>query len=132
MPDGKWYLTYAQWEGNDVPCLDMLERNKSNYQYTSADQTIQRGKYPFAPTRLLTTDDLKDLTLEDLQIMCNEIYARHNMIFKDGGKMDKYFGSQSWYLPRSKNKESLLSDIEKENVKMIKKRNQPNKLILLT
>ncbi len=67
------------------------------------------------------------MNLEDLQIMRNEIFARYNYIFKSGGEMDTYFKKQSWYIRINKNVDQLLTDIEKVNIKSIRKVEQVKK-----
>ncbi|TLP72897.1 YARHG domain-containing protein [Maribacter sp. ACAM166] len=76
-------------------------------------------KYPESSTRQLTKSELTKLSLEELQIMRNEIYGRHGYIFKEGGKMMKYFSEQSWYKPQFTNVDSKLTTIEKSNVELI-------------
>ena len=52
--------------------------------------------------------------------MRNEIFARYGYIFKEGGEMEKYFKSQDWYTPEHKNVNDFLTEIEKENLKLIR------------
>jgi hypothetical protein len=50
-----------------------------------------------------------------------EIYARHGMKFKEKDVQD-YFDGQIWYTPiyePDKFDESMLSDIEKENIEIL-------------
>ena len=78
------------------------------------------GKFTQASTRLLTTNDLKNLSKSDLKIMRNEIFARYGYKFKDGGEMDNYFSKQDWYSPQHSIVTSFLTKIEKANIKLIK------------
>ncbi len=78
------------------------------------------GKYPFASQRLLTTNELKAYTANELRIMRNEIFARHGYIFIKGGEMDTYFRKQSWYKPKYSNVNNLMSKIEMQNIQTIK------------
>lgn len=78
---------------------------------------------PDSSTRLLTYDDIKHLSKKQLKLARNEIYARHNRKFDDD-EIRAYFESQSWYKGKINPKdfsESMLSKIEKMNVKFIKK-----------
>lgn len=76
-------------------------------------------------TRLLTANELTALTEEELQIANNEIFARHGRKFEDE-KMKMYFESKSWYNGTIEIQEfdtqyeSILSDVEKANVQLIK------------
>jgi len=78
------------------------------------------GRYPEASNRLLTDSDLNGKGLWELKIMRNEIFARHSYIFKTP-LMVIYFGKQKWYSPKYPDIFMQLSDIEKENIKLIRK-----------
>jgi len=51
--------------------------------------------------------------------MRNEIFARHGYIFQTP-KWKAYFQNQSWYSPKNSDVNSLLTDIELENIPRIK------------
>jgi len=78
------------------------------------------GVYPQGSQRLLTLAELTGVSKSDLQIMRNEIFARHGYIFKSAD-MKKYFAQQNWYRPMYSDINSMLTEIEKKNVEMIKK-----------
>ncbi len=78
---------------------------------------------PDSDTRLLTDDDVKDLTKEELRLARNEIFARHGRKFKDA-ELQAYFDSKSWYkgtIEPDAFDNNTLSSIEKANIEMIKK-----------
>lgn len=79
-----------------------------------------KGLYPQASERLLTMNELSNMSQEDLRIMRNEIYARHGFIFKKED-MRHYFSVQPWYQPLFNNVDNLLSEIEKKNIVLIKR-----------
>ena len=59
--------------------------------------------------------------------MRNEIFARYGYRFKKAGTMEKHFQGQAWYQnlsPPEKPIQSLLSDIEKENIKRLRQAEQ--------
>lgn len=58
------------------------------------------------------------LSVEDLDIMRNEIFARYGLKFKTE-KWQKYFSTKPWYKPQSDNVDSKLTDIEKHNIQVI-------------
>ncbi len=78
------------------------------------------GKYPMTSLRNLTSSDLSGMSLWDLKIMRNEIFARHGYIFKTQD-MKSYFESQSWYRGQYSDVTSMLTDIEKQNIELIKR-----------
>ncbi|MBQ6613148.1 MAG: YARHG domain-containing protein [Alistipes sp.] len=80
-------------------------------------QPVLKGHWPFTSSRYISESDLYGMSLADLRIMRNEIYARHGYIFKTQ-EMKQYFAQQSWYRPISAN--VTLSQIEQHNVSVIK------------
>ncbi len=60
------------------------------------------------------------LTIEDLDIMRNEIFAEYGYKFKSE-KWQNYFKKKQWYFPQHDNVDKFLSDIEKENIQTILK-----------
>lgn len=73
--------------------------------------------FPSSDRVYLTPSQVSSLTNYELGIARNEIYARHGYIFSTP-KYIKYFNSQSWYTPISKN--VTLNRIEEYNVSLIK------------
>lgn len=80
-----------------------------------------KGKYPEASTKVLSESYLGSLNSSELKIMRNEIYARYSYKFIEGGKMDKYFSTQSWYYPHYSNVDQFLTQIEHKNISLIRK-----------
>lgn len=78
---------------------------------------------PESGTKLLSTSDLQGLSVQQLRIARNEIYARHGRTFKDA-ELQNYFASCSWYKRNSAynyaNENSNLNSIEKQNIITIK------------
>jgi len=85
------------------------------------DSMFFSGKYPFTSYEFLSEEKLQNMAKQDLKIMRNEIYARYNYIFTPGGEMDKYFRTLNWYSAINKSVDSFMTDIEKQNIELIKK-----------
>ncbi len=82
-----------------------------------------RGPLPDFMTTPLTEAALADLSTRDLDLMRNEIYARHGRRFARGD-LQAYFESQPWYRPLYAPDEfptSLLSAVQKRNVDVIQR-----------
>ena len=92
---------------------DSATQNNKEYNQST-------GKYPYTSERLLTDDDVRNISQADLRIMRNEIYARHGLIFQSAD-MKNYFSAQSWYTPKFDNVIDMLSAIEKNNIALIKR-----------
>lgn len=88
-------------------------------EYNDIGESDTPGEYPQASDRYLSADDLQGMSKDELQVMRNEIYARHCYIFKTE-KMQEYFSGRPWYSPLHNNVDDMLSDIEKANIKLIK------------
>lgn len=67
--------------------------------------------------RVLTKEELKELSLDELGYLRNEFYARKGFIFKTT-KMKSYFGKMPWY--EGRHNTVTLSNTELENVYVIR------------
>ncbi len=81
-------------------------------------QFSTQGLYPQASERILTRSDISGITKAELEIMKNEIFARHGLIFKSP-EMSSYFSQQSWYQGLYEDVTSKLTDIEKQNIALL-------------
>lgn len=68
---------------------------------------------------LIQNNQLKGKTLEELQLLRNEILARKGYVFSTE-IYSKYFENQSWYKPVSSNDKIELNATEKQNVELLK------------
>jgi DNA-directed RNA polymerase subunit RPC12/RpoP len=93
-----------------------IEKNSTESSNLSSSDYI----LPDSDKRALSEEDIAALTKGQLRLARNEIYARHGYEFKSAD-LQKYFSSKSWYnaVPSST---SSLNDVEKENVKLLKAR----------
>jgi hypothetical protein len=78
------------------------------------------GIYPQGSLEELSEQQVDNISSGDLEIFRNEIYARHGLCFK-GKYLKAYFELQPWYVPTSVDVRDQLTDIEKENIVLIKK-----------
>ncbi|MFL6557532.1 MAG: YARHG domain-containing protein, partial [Bacillus sp. (in: firmicutes)] len=78
--------------------------------------------FPGSNIRRLTESEIEYLSLEELSLARNEIFARHGRIFKTDA-LQYYFEGKSWYNPDPYYDDNL-SNIETYNVNLIKKREE--------
>ena len=73
--------------------------------------------------KILSNDEINTLDIEKLNLAYNEIFARYGHDFVDD-ELRAYFGTKIWYKPIAGKKATLeeLSDIEKQNLELIKNR----------
>jgi hypothetical protein len=95
--------------------------NKAQERITQleAKRPLLGGLYPQASERILSESDFNGLNKWDIKIMRNEIFARHNYIFKTTD-MKNYFQQQPWYQGLYNDVTKQLSPIERINVAFIK------------
>lgn len=79
------------------------------------------GDYPEASKQILNDTYLMSLNLRQLKVMRNEIYARYDYKFQEGGEMDKHFKSKKWYQGNYDNVEQWFTELELKNIESIKK-----------
>lgn len=100
--------------------LDMQKNSQSSLNNGNSSAGGNSSLYPQASDRLLTSDDVNNLSGWDLKIMRNEIFARHGYIFKKE-EMQNYFQYEKWYTPRYDNVDDMITDVEKKNIELIKR-----------
>lgn len=101
------------------------ERYKGNTIYEITSMTYYDDKdyiIPTSGTKLLTKNDVKDMSKQQLALARNEIYARHGRRFQMAEFRD-YFAKKSWYKENPNynydNEGSNLNDIEAKNVVLL-------------
>lgn len=94
---------------------------------TPPPQAAWGGRWPWTSGRLIQPDDLMPLSLLELELMRNEIYARHGWVFNRRDLQD-YFARQPWYSPKgdlstreqaNRWAQAELTPIEKKNIQII-------------
>ena len=87
--------------------------------YTNED--IEKDAFFFPSDSVLITEgELEKLDDKTVELIKNEIYARHGYIFTNRA-LKKYFESFNWYEPSEEYSPNLLNPTEKANLKTIKK-----------
>lgn len=87
----------------------------------SVTDTLTTGAEPFFMQRPVTEDDLRGKSMWELDVMRNEIYARHGRRFARND-LQSYFAGQPWYEARYEASEfptSLMTDVQLRNVQAI-------------
>jgi len=120
---------YLEWEHrvfNDINTLGIDTRRSDTYR--ERDFILD-----FSSERAITSSDLEGLSLEELRLARNEIYARHGYIF-NVPVLIEWFNSKEWYrsiTPKISRedfyaiKPSPLSNLEVENInKIVERENQ--------
>lgn len=116
-----WYKASDRYDSKQ---LSPIERK--NLQTIVAAQRSQR-KLALAPgdlelfeNRLITEQMLQGLSLHELRLLRNEVYARHGRQFR-APWLQQYFWSQPWYEQNEDFRDEQLSGSDKQNVETIVK-----------
>jgi hypothetical protein len=116
-----WYRPANQY---DPKRLSVVERK--NLQLIDTIQRQQRrvalspGDMELFENKLISDQLLRGLSLHELRLLRNEIYARHGRIFKTIW-IQQYFGGQPWYDPKEDFKDEDISGSDKTNIETIVK-----------
>ncbi|HEX5833950.1 MAG TPA: YARHG domain-containing protein [Pyrinomonadaceae bacterium] len=114
-----WYFPSDKY---DAKKLSAIERK--NLQLLSGAQKKQRrvallpGDMEFFENRKISEQMLHGLSLHELRLLRNEIYARHGRMFR-ADWLQQYFYVQPWYNPDENFKDEDLSGTDKLNVETI-------------
>jgi uncharacterized caspase-like protein len=119
--DGSFYFSGSS--GNRVATADPetnILPSTSNMVAIAPSSARAQSDFLLADsdTRLLTSNDLKGLSKDDLRIARNEIFARRGRYFSSPDLTSR-FSKFSWYQPHTRDPQ--LNDIEKANVAFIER-----------
>lgn len=90
-----------------ISCKDEKSTPEINVNY---DKEIKENNYDF--------EDLVDLSLDSLRIKRNEVYAKRGYKFKSA-ELNNYFNKFDWYSPSHDDVRSMLTEIDKENIRKV-------------
>jgi len=114
-----WYFPSEKY---DAKKLSVIERK--NLEVLSGAQKKQRrvallpGDMEFFEDKRISDQMLQGLSLHELRLLRNEIYARHGRMFR-ADWLQQYFYTQPWYNPDENFKDEELSGNDKLNVETI-------------
>ena len=119
-------MTSAEQSDQNLPRDSSAEPDSAGYT-NSNDSSHGGPRWAWTSNRLVTEDDLQGLNYKELELMRNEIYARHGWVFQRQD-LQQYFSAQYWYKPAgpasqrdavNKSVYSCMSAIEKQNAAKI-------------
>ena len=96
-------------------------KEKASVSVTAEEDTNYEGYLFPSHNTYLTYEILSEYTSSEIDLICNEIYARHGQIFKKQKNID-YFSAQPWYEPRYESMDyvtTLFNETEKKNIATI-------------
>jgi hypothetical protein len=116
-----WYFPSDKYDAKKLTAIE-----RKNLEMLSGAQKKQRkvallpGDMQFFENKAITEQMLRGLSLHELRLLRNEIYARHGRMFR-AEWLQQYFFFQPWYNPDDNFKDEELSGNDKLNVETIVK-----------
>ena len=101
----------TQTERRNLATIDAAQRKQRQ-------AAVSPGDMEHFTKRAVTEGMLDGLSLHELRLLRNEVYARRGRQFRTEW-LSQYFWSQPWYDPREDNAEPELSEVEKQNIETI-------------
>lgn len=98
-------------ELKNLQLIDTIRRQQRKVAIAPGDMELFENK-------VIAEAMLGGLSLHELRLLRNEIYARHGRVFKTLW-LQQYFGGQVWYDPNEEFKDEELTGADKTNVEMI-------------
>jgi len=116
-----WYVASDHYDPKRLSDIE-----QKNLQTVAAAQKKQRnlklspGDMEFFENKPISEPMLHGLSLYELRLLRNEIYARHGRMFR-AAWLQQYFDTQPWYAADENFKDEQLSGSDKQNVETIVK-----------
>jgi hypothetical protein len=101
----------SEVERKNLQLIELIQRQQRRVALSPGDMELFENK-------LIAETMLRGLSLHELRLLRNEIYARHGRIFKTMW-IQQYFGGQSWYDPKEDFKDEEISGSDKTNIETI-------------
>jgi hypothetical protein len=98
-------------ERKNLQLIDTIRKQQRRVALAPGDMELFENK-------LVTEAMLHGLSLHELRLLRNEIYARHGRIFKTLW-IQQYFGGQMWYDPKEDFKDEDITGTDKTNIETI-------------
>lgn len=114
-----WYHAADKYDGKglsdierkNLVLIDTIRKQQRHVALAPGDMELFENK-------LITDAMLRGLSLHELRLLRNEIYARHGRIFKTLW-LQQYFGGQMWYDPKEDFQDEDVTGTDKTNVETI-------------
>lgn len=101
----------SEIERKNLQLIDTIQKQQRRVALAPGDMELFENK-------LITEAMLHGLSLHELRLLRNEIYARHGRVFKTLW-LQQYFGNQIWYDGNEDFKDESLTGADKTNVETI-------------
>jgi hypothetical protein len=114
-----WYKASENYDAKKLSALE--QKNLATIaaaQKKSRNVALAPGDMELFENKLISAQMLRGLSLNELRLLRNEIYARHGRQFQ-AQWLSQYFFGQPWYQPDDNFKDEQVSGTDKTNVETI-------------
>ncbi|PZP51296.1 MAG: YARHG domain-containing protein [Pseudopedobacter saltans] len=74
-------------------------------------------------TNTISNDQIQNLSLDEIQFLTNDLFARKGYVFHDSN-IDAYYSNTDWYKPAKSNESIQYNDIENQNIRLLLSKNK--------
>jgi hypothetical protein len=114
-----WYKPAAKYDPKSLTALEAKNMGVIEAaQKKSRKLALAPGDMELFEDKLISAQMLHGLSLNELRLLRNEIYARHGRQFQ-AEWLQQYFWGQPWYQPNENFKDEDVSGADKQNVETI-------------
>ncbi len=114
-----WYKASDNYDPKKLSDIELKNlQTISLAQKRSRKVALAPGDMELFENRLISPQMLRGLSLHELRLLRNEVYARHGRGFQSPW-LSQYFFSQPWYQPSDSFKDEDLTGANKQNVETI-------------
>lgn len=114
-----WYKASDNYDPKKLTALEQRNlRTIADAQKKSRRVALAPGDMELFENRLISPRMLQGLSLHELRLLRNEVYARHGRQFQ-APWLSQYFYSQPWYQPSEIFKDEDISGSDKQNIETI-------------
>lgn len=114
-----WYKPADKYDPKSLTALELKNlATIAAAQKNSRKLALAPGDMELFEDKLISPEMLRGLSLNELRLLRNEIYARHGRQFQ-APWLSQHFFSQPWYQPDENFKDEQLSGPDKQNVETI-------------
>ena len=119
-----WYQRRPEFKATELSAVERQNLDTIAVAVTRQNKrTLSPGMMNLFQATPLTEQMLSYLTLADLRLLRNEIYARHGRPFQTTW-LARAFRQHPWYTPRNDYTDAELSAVERANIALITKREE--------
>jgi YARHG domain-containing protein len=119
-----WYQRRPEFRATELSAIERQNLDTIAVAVTRQNKrTLSPGMMNLFQSTPLTEQMLSHLTLADMRLLRNEIYARRGRPFQTAW-LAAVFRQYPWYIPRSDYSDADLSPVERANIALITQREQ--------